>query len=301
MTNLVSNGNFQTGNFTDWSGSGTVTPSSSINIFFYASGGYSNLSYVELGPIFIMGLKSISQTINTVVGTQYILSYYLLNQGGNPYQHFDASLDGGTTSISGSVIDVSGGQTSINSGWIFYKFVFTASSSTNLTFKFLNDPSNFWLTGISITLYQTASLIKAQTVGPASIPLKQNHPNNRTMAVMGMPFKPDTMAQGNMFSMARAAYNKGVVPNVNSIGQGNTEQKNAQVKKWYGASASRTCSEHTNLRTIDATGKSSTNYINTQLMSFSGPDKTTVHNALVRCRGSGSVAPKKKGANKAST
>jgi hypothetical protein len=141
-----------------------------------------------------------------------------------------------------------------------------------------------------------SSLIKAQTVGPASIPLKQNQPNNRTLVPMGMPFKPDPMTQGNIFSMGRAAYNRGVVSNVDDVGKGSVN-----VKKWYGASASRTCSEHTNLRTIEATGKSSTNYINTQLMSFSGPDKTTVHNALVRCRGSGSVAPKKKGANKAST
>ena len=65
------------------------------------------------------------------------------------------------------------------------------------------------------------SLIQPQTVGPASIPLKQNQPNNRTLVAMGMPFKPDPMTQGNIFSMGRAAYNKGVVQNVNDIGQGN--------------------------------------------------------------------------------
>jgi len=152
------------------------------------------------------------------------------------------------------------------------------------------------------------SLIKPQTVGPASIPLKQNQPNNRTLVAMGMPFKPDPMTQGNIFSMGRAAYNKGVVQNVNDIGQGNDPIQSRftvpqHKKKWYGASASRTSSEHTNLRTIEATGKSSMNSVNTQAMSFSGPDQTTIKNALVRCRGSGSVAPKKKGAiaNKAST
>ena len=149
------------------------------------------------------------------------------------------------------------------------------------------------------------SLIKPLTVGPASIPLKQHQPNNRTNDVMGMPFKPDPMTQGNIFSMGRAAYNKGVVQNVNDIGQGNDPINSRftvpqHKKKWYGASASRTSSEHTNLRTIEATGKSSTNYVNTQLMSFSGPDQTTIKNALVRCRSSGSVAPKKKGANPAS-
>ena len=67
-------------------------------------------------------------------------------------------------------------------------------------------------------------------------------------------------------------------------------------KKFYGASGSRQCSEHTNLKSIEATGKSSTNYVNTKTMSFSGPDQTSIKSALVRCRGNGCVAPKKKGA-----
>jgi len=147
-----------------------------------------------------------------------------------------------------------------------------------------------------------AVLIQANTSGPASIPLKQNLPNNQTRAVMGMPFKPDDMTQGNVFSIARAAYNKGVNQNVDDIGKGNSPINSrftplVHKKKWYGASSSRTCSEHTNLRSIEAVGKSSTNRLVTQPMSFSGPDQTTIKNALVRCRSSGSVAPKKKGAS----
>ena len=135
------------------------------------------------------------------------------------------------------------------------------------------------------------SLIQPKTVGAASIPLKQNIPNNQSNAVMGMPFKADPMTQGNVFSMARAAYNKNVNQNVNSVGQTPTK------KKWIGSSASRTASEHTNLRTIEATGKSSTNRIMPQTFSFSGPDQTSIKTALARCRGNGCVAPKKKGAN----
>jgi hypothetical protein len=135
------------------------------------------------------------------------------------------------------------------------------------------------------------TLIQPQTVGPASIPLKQNLPNNRTTAVMGLPFKPDPMTQGNAFSIARAAYNKGVNQNVNDIGKSVSSKK-----KWYGASSSRMSSEHTNLRTFEATGKGSTNRINTQTFSFSGPDQTSQKTALARCRGNGCVAPKKKGA-----
>jgi hypothetical protein len=139
-----------------------------------------------------------------------------------------------------------------------------------------------------------SSLILPQTIGPASIPTKQNIPNNISDSVMGMPFKSGTMTQGNFFSMARAAYNKNVNKNVDGIGK--TQVPDGK-KKWYGASSSRSCSEHINLKGIEATGKGTTNRIITEHMSFSGPDQTTVKTALARCRGNGCVAPKKKGAN----
>ena len=128
--------------------------------------------------------------------------------------------------------------------------------------------------------------------GSGAIPHKQNIPNNQSSVVMGMPFKPAPMTQGSFFSMSRMAYNRNVNQNVDSVGKNNIQAK----KKWYGSSASRTSSEHVNLKTIEATGKGSTNRINTETFSFSGPDQTTIKTALARCRGSGSVAPKKKGA-----
>lgn len=141
---------------------------------------------------------------------------------------------------------------------------------------------------------QNIPLIKPSTVGASSIPLKQNIPNNQSSAVMGMPFKPDPMTQGNFFSMSRAAYNRNVNQNVDSIGN----PVLGQTKKWIGSSASRTCSEHTSLRGIAETGKGSTNQVKTQTFSFSGPDQTSQKTALARCRGNGCTAPKKKGAVK---
>ena len=138
-------------------------------------------------------------------------------------------------------------------------------------------------------------IIIPNTVGAASIPTKQNLPNNQSTAVMGMPFKPQQMTQGSFFAMSRAAYNKDVNLNVDAIG--NPGLGVPQKKKWYGASSSRTCAEHTNLRSIEATGKGTTNQLTPQqTFSFSGPDQTSVKTALARCRGNGSVAPKKKGA-----
>jgi|688.fasta_scaffold388484_3 hypothetical protein len=139
------------------------------------------------------------------------------------------------------------------------------------------------------------SMIKPETVGDASIPLKQNIPNNQSSVVMGLPFKPNTMTQGSFFSMSRKLYNKNVNQNVDGVGKPLENDVNAK-KKWYGASSSRTSAEHIRLKGVEATGKGSTNQINTETFSFAGPDQTTVKTALARSRGSGSVAPKKKGA-----
>ena len=134
--------------------------------------------------------------------------------------------------------------------------------------------------------------IPSETNGSGAIPHKQNIPNNQSSVAMGMPFKPAPMTQGNFFSMSRMAYNRNVNQNVDSVGKNQVPAS----KKWYGSSSSRSSSEHINMKTIEAAGKGTTNRINPELFSFSGPDQTTIKTALARCRGSGSVAPKKKGA-----
>jgi len=120
-------------------------------------------------------------------------------------------------------------------------------------------------------------LLPYETVGPASIPLKQADNNNLTHSLMGMPFKPNTMAQGNMFSMYRKAY----------------------VKKSGGGQGFFDASQYVELKKINATGKSSTNVLNANpqgAMSFSGVDPNSVRDGKKKCRAGGCVAPKKKGA-----
>jgi hypothetical protein len=106
----------------------------------------------------------------------------------------------------------------------------------------------------------------------------QNIPNNLTQVVQGMPFKPATMAQGSIFTNARAAF-------LRKAGGG---------QSWFQSS------DYTKLQTIIATGKSSTNP-NGITMSFAGPDQTSVKTAIARCRGGGCVSPKKKGAQRSCT
>ena len=103
----------------------------------------------------------------------------------------------------------------------------------------------------------------------------QNIPNNQTKVVMGMPFKPATMAQGSIFTIARAAF-------LRKAGGG---------QSWFQSS------DYTKLKNITATGQSSTNPFK-KVMSFAGPDQTSVKTAVARCRSGGCTSPKKKGAQK---
>ena len=48
------------------------------------------------------------------------------------------------------------------------------------------------------------------TTGPSSIHRKSHLNNGITTVKMGMPFKPNTMAQGSMFSNARAEFTENV-------------------------------------------------------------------------------------------
>ena len=125
-----------------------------------------------------------------------------------------------------------------------------------------------------------------------SFPLKQINNNKITNVKSGMPFKPDSMTQGNDFNMGRQVYisnsiidlNKNTIrnPPSNSVGLG--------LKKFNQSSG-----EYVSARKMNAVGKSS---INTQTtpMSFSSKDQNLVNSALSRVRGGGCVAPKKKGA-----
>lgn len=141
MTNLVLNGSFETGDFTNWTGDGT-------NNNIIIGGGFDDLNYNYIGNT--ESHKTISQSINTLKGGNYTLNYYLKNDGGEPTQYFAASLDGGTTVIPESVIDFSGPGDLPFMDWTLYTFSFTAGDSTTLSFITQQDPAGFELTAITL-------------------------------------------------------------------------------------------------------------------------------------------------------
>jgi hypothetical protein len=144
MSNLVLNGSFETFDWTDWTGTGIEND--------IQHGGINDLNYAHFGNT--ESHEMVSQMVNTSSGANYVLSYYLRNDGGEPTQYFAASLDGGNTVIQGSVISLTSGDLP-EMDWTLYTFNFTATGPTNLSFITQQDPAYFDLTAISIVQYTT--------------------------------------------------------------------------------------------------------------------------------------------------
>jgi hypothetical protein len=154
--NLVQNGDFATGDFSEWDLQGadlypadnriittTPLPSPAGAVYGYAAGNVGSNA-------------TLTQNISTTVGQTYTLSYYLY---GGPSSttapnvtiaYFSASISG--TPITGSIITYTSPPDNPGFGWTLYSFVFTASSiSTPLIFTTRHDANFFTLTNISVT------------------------------------------------------------------------------------------------------------------------------------------------------
>lgn len=133
--NLVTNGGFETGDFTGWTQSGD-TSFTGVSNFAPNSGNFA----ADLGPVGSLGY--ISQTLSTITGQSYQLSYYLRNDdafGGNEFQ----SLLNGTTLFA---------QTGFPAQpYTQYIFNFIGTGSDEISFGFLNQTAYFFLDDVSVT------------------------------------------------------------------------------------------------------------------------------------------------------
>ncbi len=132
--NLVLNGDFHTGDFTDWSLSGNTGFTS------VTTGGPSG-HYAALGPIGSDGFL-MQQNLATTVGDNYSFSFLLESDGETP-NDFSASLAGQTVFS----------QTNIpQQPFTLHTFTVTATgTSSTISFAFRNDPGFLGLTDISVT------------------------------------------------------------------------------------------------------------------------------------------------------
>ncbi len=136
--NLVANGSFETGTFADWTQYGN-TEFTGITTDFSGVLPTDGDFMAYFGPTEDPG--GISQTITTIPGQEYTLSFDLYNFGGTPSSY---EADFGLTTL---VLVVNPG----GFGWTHFSYTVSGTGSDVTKLAFRQDPSYFLLDNVVLT------------------------------------------------------------------------------------------------------------------------------------------------------
>jgi len=146
-TNLLTNGSFETGNFSGWTQGGnegftSVIACCDAGVTAAEDGTY----YASLGPIGSDG--TLSQTITDTSGQYMVLSYWLASDGATP-NDFSVTWDGATLASATNV--------AATNGWENVTFDVRGTGSDTLEFGFRNDPGFQGLDNVSVSAPEPAT------------------------------------------------------------------------------------------------------------------------------------------------
>jgi hypothetical protein len=137
---LITNGSFETGDFTAWTLGGNVD-----GFTFVASSGFDGINAVDGSFYAALGAigsdNSLSQTFNDVAGATYQASFWLASDGDTPN---DFSVVGPGSLFLNQLNDIP------QSGFIEYVGTFVGNGTDTITFYSRNDPGYLGLDLVSV-------------------------------------------------------------------------------------------------------------------------------------------------------
>jgi hypothetical protein len=188
---FVVNPGFEAGDFTGWTQSGD-TGFTSVAGSFDGTPPHSGRFQAVFGPV--DGLGFITQTVPTIPGANYTLSFWLAH----PYDHVGAEWlvrAGGTT-----LSDVHDAE---DFDYTQFTFTFTAASNfTPVQFGFLERPGFFFLDDISVTppvpVSDRFTLTSPAVVAVTPTAAEVVPPFNHVRVTFDRPMDPTTVASANI-------------------------------------------------------------------------------------------------------
>jgi hypothetical protein len=151
---LVTNGGFETGDFSGWTQVGNFGDCLVKTDTNYLSSGFYG---AQMGPV--GALSYLSQSITTIPGQTYLLSCWFDNQTGKTPNEFQVSWAGTT------LLDLTDW---LSTGWVNPQFFVTAHSTNSLLqFGFRNDPAYFGFDEVTVQPFPVPEIIAQTKSGSA--------------------------------------------------------------------------------------------------------------------------------------